>query len=82
MDASAEISNTEDEAGPDAFDVPRNLHSAPAMRGHVTSPMRFSFPDESFENSPGPQRPNETTVRIKLTETVVTGGVHAEQYTL
>jgi hypothetical protein len=81
-DQSAEFSDGEDAAGQDEFDVPRNLHSAPALRRPVTSPMRFSFPDESFENSPGAQRPTQTTVRIKSTETVVTGGVHAEQYTL
>jgi hypothetical protein len=45
--------------------------------------MRFSFPDESFENSPGAaQRPVQTSVRIRNTETVVAGGIHAEQYTL
>ena len=83
LDASGEFSENEDEGtGQEAFDVPRNLHSAPALRRPAMSPMRFSFPDESFENSPGGQRPEQTTVRIKSTETVVTGGVHAEQYTL
>jgi hypothetical protein len=83
LDASGEFSeNEEDGAGQEAFDVPRNLHSAPALRRPAMSPMRFSFPDESFENSPGGQRPEQTSVRIKSTETVVTGGVHAEQYTL
>ncbi len=82
LDASGEFSDVEDTAEHDALDVPRNLHSAPAMRRPGLSPMRFSFPDESFENSPSAQRPQQTTVRMKITETVVTGGVHAEQYTL
>jgi hypothetical protein len=82
LDASGEFSDVEDAAEQDALDVPRNLHSAPAMRRPGLSPMRFSFPDESFENSPSAQRPQQTTVRMKSTETVVTGGVHAEQYTL
>jgi hypothetical protein len=82
LDASADFSDCDDSTATDAFDVPRNLHSAPAMRRPGLSPMRFSFPDESFENSPSAQRPQHTTVRIRSTETVVTGGVHAEQYTL
>ncbi len=82
LDATAEFSEGDKEGGEDAFGVPRNLHSAPAMRRTDASPMRFSFPDESFENSPSVQRPAQTTVRIRSTETVVTGGVNAEQYTL
>ena len=82
VDQSAEFSDGEDGDVQEAFDVPRNLHSAPALRRPAASPMRFSFPDESFENSPGAVRPAHTTVRIKSAETVVTGGVHAEQFTL
>ena len=86
LDASAEFSDVEDGGGggQDGLEVPRNLHSAPAMRrAPGASPMRFSFPDESFENSPGvAQRPVHTTVRIRNAEPVVAGGIHAEQYML
>lgn len=58
VDASGDFSDAEGEGGHDAFDVPRNLHSAPAMRCTVASPMRFSFPDESFANSPSVRHPN------------------------
>jgi hypothetical protein len=81
-DISGEFSDADQDGGVDAFDVPRNLHSAPALRRTLASPMRFSFPDESFENSPSVQRPVQTTVRIRSSETVVTGGVNVEQYTL
>jgi hypothetical protein len=57
VDASGDFSDAGDEGGHDAFDVPRNLHSAPAMRRTAASPMRFSFPDESFANSPSVLHP-------------------------
>ena len=58
LDATAEFSEGDKEGGEDAFGVPRNLHSAPAMRRTAASPMRFSFPDESFANSPSVRHPN------------------------